>query len=259
MVLSNSHLAGSFRVPSVISDPTGWLTDLNAAVSRDFVKRRWVVRRCKNATDKILQNLESMRESDPFHDQVTAWLFATGVTTHVLLTAGLKNPTVRTRYVAVRQLLADYHRSDFYEVLLTLLGCAQMSRERAEIHLRALAGAFDAAKAVIKTPYFFASDISDIGRQVAIDGSWELIERGDHREAVFWMVATYSRCQKILYHDAPPDVQDKFSPGYLHLLADLGINSSADLYQRSDKVRNVLPRVWEVAEAIIAANPEIED
>jgi hypothetical protein len=62
---------------------------------------------------------------------VTAWLFATGVTTHVLLVAGLKNPTVRQRYVATRELLADYGRVDFYETLLELLGCAQMSRARA--------------------------------------------------------------------------------------------------------------------------------
>src|SRR5215216_3008046 len=259
MVLSNSHLAGSFRAPSVIADPNGWLTDLNAVVSRDFAKRRWVVQRCAHARDKILQNLEWSDRSQPFHDQVIPWLFATGVATHVLLTAGLKNLTVRQRYVGVRQLLADYQRSPFYEALLGLLGCADMSRERALVHLSALTSAFDAAKGVVKTPFFFASDISDIGRPIAIDGSAELISRGDHREAVFWMVATYSRCQKIFHRDAPPEMRERFGPGYRDLLGDLGITSSADLERRSDDVRAFLPRVWAEAEAIIASNAEIED
>jgi hypothetical protein len=190
---------------------------------------------------------------------VTAWLFATGVTTHVLLVAGLRNPTVRRRYLAARELLADYGRLDFYETLLELLGCAQMSRARVEHHLAALADAFDAAKAVITTAFFFASDISDAARPIAIDGSQELIARGFHREAVFWMVATYSRCQKVLYHDAPAEMQEKFRPGYRHLLGDLGIGSSADLRQRNEQVEECLPRVWEVAEAIMAANRDIED
>jgi hypothetical protein len=259
LILGQSHLAGSFRTPSIISDPSGQLTKLQAAVSREYAKRQWVYKRCEHARSKVLRNLQSLNESEPFHDQVTAWLFATGVTTHVLLVAGLKNPTVRRRYLAARELLGEYGYLDFYETLLELLGCAQMSRERVEHHLAALTNAFDAAKAVVKTPFFFASDLSDIARPIAIDGSRELIERGYHREAIFWMVATYSRCQKTLYHDAPVEMQDRFSPGYRQLLGDLGITSPADLQQRGEQVREFLPRLWEVAEAIIAANPGIED
>jgi hypothetical protein len=134
-----------------------------------------------------------------------------------------------------------------------------MSRARVEHHLAALAEVFDAAGAAVTTPFSFASDISDIARPVAIDGSRELIEGGNHREAVFWMVATYSRCQKVLYHDAPVGIQERFSPGYRQLLADLGISSFPDLQQRCQQIEALLPRVWEVAEAIMAANPEIQE
>jgi hypothetical protein len=258
-ILGQSHMAGSFRNPSIISDPSGQLTRIHEVVSRDFAKRPWVHKRCEHARDKVLRNLQGLNASDLFHDQVMAWLFATGVTTHVLLSAGLKNPTVRTRYVATRELLAEYGHSDFYYTLLEILGCAQMRRSHVEHHLAALADAFDGAKEVIETPFFFASDISDIARPIAIDGSWELIESGYHREAIFWMVATYSRCQTVLYHDAPQEMQDRFSPGYRELLADLGITGLGDLQRRSAQVKGLLPSVWEVAEAIIAANPGIED
>jgi hypothetical protein len=258
-ILGDYHMAGSFRAPGIISDPSGQLARLQAAVSKDYAKRQWVDKRCEDARNKILRNVESLHESDPFYDQVSAWLFAAGVTTHVLLVAGLRNPTVRRRYVAARELLAEYGHLDFYETLLELLGCARMSRMRVEHHLGALTDVFDAAKGVIKTPFFFASDISDIARPIAIDGSRELIERGYHREAIFWMVATYSRCQKVLYHDAPVQMQERFNPGFRQLLGDLGIASFADLQRRSEQVKEILPRVWEVAEAIMAANPDIED
>ncbi len=259
MILGNYHLAGSFRTASIIADPSGLLTALQTAVSKEYAKRYWVYRRCEHARNNVLRSVRSLPEMEAFHDQVTAWLFASGITTHVLLVAGMKNPTVRRRYLAARELLADYGYLDFYETLLELLGCAQLSAPRVAEHLAALAAVFDVAKTVIQSPFFFASDISDLARPIAIDGSRELIERGCHREAIFWIVATYSRCQKVLHHDAPVELQERFSPGYRQLLADLGITSFADLQKRSEWVKAVLPRVCQVAEAIMAVNPEIED
>lgn len=258
-VLSHYHLAGSFRRPGIISDPSGQLNKLYAAVSRDYAKREWVYKRCAHARTNVLNLVSSLNESAPLHDQVTSWLFATGVTTHILLVAGMRNPTVRKRYLATRELLIDYQLLDFYEILLEMLGCATMSRERVEHHLAVLEEVFDVAKTVLKTPYRFAADISDTGRPIVIEGSREMIERGFHREAIFWMVATYSRCQWVLAHDGPIEVQARFNHGYQHLLADLGITSFADLQHRCEQVKQSLPRIWEVAEAIIAANPEIED
>jgi hypothetical protein len=256
-VLGQYHLAGSFQGASVIADPSGALTKLQAAVARDYTKQHWVEQRCEDARSRILRNLEGIKAADPFHDQVTAWLFGTGVTTHVLLVAGLRNPTVRRRYVAVRELLADYGYLTFHETLLALLGCAKMDKAQVEDHLAALTVIFDVAKTMIKTPFFFASDLSDLARPIAIDGSRALIEAGYHREALFWIVATYTRCLKVLYHDAP-ERYAQFMPAFQHLLADLGITSFADLQQRSEQVKAFLPELWQVAAAIVAANPQIQ-
>lgn len=257
MILGQYNMAGGFRTPSVIADPTGRLTELQEAVSRDFAKRRWVYKRCEHARDKVLVGLQSLNESGPFHDQVMTWVFPTGVTTHVLLTAGLNNPTVRRRYEAARELLAEYGCTELYEALLEVLGCARMSPERAREHLAALSQAFDAAAAVIKSPFPFAGDISAFARSIAIDGSGELIESGRQREAVFWLVATYSRCRQVFDADAP-ELQERYNDGYRRLMADLGIQSFADLARRKASVEALIPRVWAAAEDIMAANRGIE-
>jgi hypothetical protein len=106
--------------------------------------------------------------------------------------------------------------------------------------------------------FFFAADISDVVRPMAIDGSRKLIARGEHREAIFWMVASYSRCQKVFHYDAPLPIQEQFGHGYQELLADLGIASFTDLQRRRDQIRHALPMGWQVAEAIIAANRAID-
>lgn len=258
-ILGLSHLAGSFRTASIIADPTGQLTTLQAQVARDYARRRWVYARCKHAEGKILDGFRRLRELEQFPDQVIAWLFATGVATHIPLLAGLKNPTVRKRYLAVRELLADYGWSDFYEPLLALLGCAEWDRARVEQHLITMTSVFDVAKTVVRSPFPFASDLTDPARPIAIEGSWELIERGDHREAVFWIVATYSRCLQVFAKDAPEALTEPFREGYRQLLGDLGIVSFADLQRRAAAVEAFLPRVWAVAEAIMAANTEIEE
>ena len=256
-ILGDFQRAGRFRSPAIILDRSGDLTTLQAAVAKSYAKRRWVLKRCEHARSHALRYVRLLNESAPPYEQVAVWLFA--APTQVLLVAGLRNPTVRRRYVDVRELLAEYGHGDFYETLLRLLGCALMSRTRVEHHLNALTDAFDAAKHVVKTPFFFASDISDAARPIAIDGSRDLIEHDLHREAVFWIAVTYSRCQQVLYHDAPAELRDRFDPGYRELLTDLGVASFADLQRRSHLIEEHIPHVWQVTQAIIEANLAIED
>lgn len=258
LVLGQYHLAGSFRGPSIIADPDGLLTPIHEVVAREYTRRRWVRARCAHAREKALHGLLG-RDDAPFHDQVNTWLFPTGITTHVLLVAGLRNPTVRRRYAAARELLLDYGQAAFYETLLAQLGCATMTAERAAEHLHALGTAFDDATAIVRSPFFFAADISAAARPIAIGGSEELIARGLHREAIFWIVATYCRCMAVFAQDGTPELRAHHDPGFHHLLADLGVDTTADLRRHKDALVDFMPRVWAVAEAIMAANPAITE
>ncbi len=259
-ILGDYHLAGNFCRATLLDDPTGRLASLQETVARAYARRSWVEARCRHALAHSRQYLHRRRDGDPLHLQAMAWLFGTGVTTHVLLVAGLENPTVRTRYVAVQRLLADYAHvaacRGLHQELLELLGSAALSQAAAGQHLAAMAAAFDAAQAAIRSPFPFGTDISPAGRIVAVEGSQALVSRGDHREALFWIGVTYCRCMEVLYADAPAQAA-RFLPGFHRLLADLGIRTPADLEQRCAQVEAFLPRLWTAAEAILAANPRI--
>ena len=119
-----------------------------------------------------------------------------------------------------------------------------------------MTGVFDATVPLSRTPFFFSSDVTAVAGPIV--GGRDLIARGEHREAMFWIVATYARCLTILAADAPA-VHADFRPGFAELIAALGIASPAGLARRAQDVLDYLPRLRRLTEAILAANPEIQD
>ena len=255
-VLINPYLAGSFWRPNNIKDPSGYLTKLHEFISKNFTKRKFVVKRCEFVENKILNNYQIKKEKS-LPDQVLSWVFPTGITAHLLLAAGFKNLTVRKRYVEVKKLLKNYGQQDFYSELLVILGCAHMNGEDVENHLEKLTEVFAVAREADNDSFPFSSDISSISRPIAIGGSRELIAKGYHREAVFWIVVTYSRCLKILLENASQKMDKKFITGYQKLLSDLGINCYTDLKKREKQLEKLLPQIWKTAESIIESNTKI--
>lgn len=137
-----------------------------------------------------------------------------------------------------------------------LLGCARLSAARTGHHLDELARTFDAAAEVARTPFFFSGDITAGARPVAIDGSRYLVERGDHREAVFWIIATFARCHTVLAADAPELHQARL-PAFRDAVADLGVTSTDDLLRRGERVIAFLPELRRTAEKILSAGTGI--
>ena len=76
---------------------------------------------------------------------------------------------------------------------------------------------------------------------------------------MFWIAVTQSRCHKVLSRDASEEMNQSFRNSYRDLVSDLGIPSFTEIRQRCIEIKRALSRVWEVAEAIMSANQEIED
>lgn len=253
-VLTHYHLAGSFRMDTIICDPTGCLHALQAEVATHFAEPSWVRRRCENVRQKIMQGLTYVNPKASYADKVNAWLFPTAITAHLILVAALRNPTVRLRYVRSAEVLRAAGHGDFHMEMLNLLGCTHLSPQRVHAHVDALELCFDAAVAAAKTLFPFSSDISHAARPIAIDASRTLIDNGLHHEAIFWIGATFARCHTILAEDAPIEVQQSFMPAFVAFMADLGISCEEDFIRRKEATLQFLPKIWDVAEDIISKN-----
>ena len=219
------HLAPNFASGQFLADPTGHLGRLRDAIAPGFASSEAVRARCASVAATISRRLAALDPAAPWPSLVTAWLFPTSLTAVVPMVAALRTPTVRLRYLAARELLPP----SMYERLLELLGCATVDRDVVAGHLDRLADVFDRTAAVAPS-----AEIGPAARPVAIGGSRELVERGDHREAVFWIVATWARCEAAE------------SPGFQAMTADLtGLAGPATLLDRRDTVVAFLPSLLE--------------
>ena len=236
-ILGHFQMAAAFQDLQVLADPSGHLARIRNIVAKHYPSRYWVRQRIHHAGDRALGYLQGIDDTGAWHDQVTAWLFGASLTTLILTTSALRAPTVRRRYVEARQLLAAHGKLEFYEGLLQLLGCTNWSKSQAAGHLAEVAAAFDQAKILPNTNFRFAADISDLARPIAVNGSQELIDQGFHREAVYWMVATFARCQWIFQRSASFAVRERFESRFQRIMGDLGIHSLADLKTRCCLVR----------------------
>ena len=258
-VLSDYRIGYSFRLPHVLPGASDKLCEMAAAVSRNFPKRHWVMKRTEDARANCLKYVNFVSEFDSEFDKVLVWLWAAGITTHIILAAALRNPTIRKRYLAAREVLSQYGHLDFYEFLLTLQGSHHFDSVTTQTHFHNAIEVFDVACEVCHKPFPYSSEIKMASRPKLINGTQELITKRFHRESVFWIVATYARCLRAFEHIGASSYLDRFRPGFEHILGDLGIKSLSDLGPRTEQVKASIPRAMAIAQLIMEAHPTIED
>ena len=256
-VLGSYHAANALATGAILDDPSGWLAGLQSTVRLEFPRRHRVEARCASVRAAVETGLARLSDTGSLAERTQGWVFPTGVMTHILLVAGLHNPTVRRRYETVRELLQAHGRLDLHERLLELLGCRDMDRETVERHLDTVTRLFDAAAPVRADSYRFSSDITAVARSISIDGSRDMIARGFHRESVFWLIVTGSRALQKLQHGLGPVAAASFEDGCTDLLSDLGIVRFGDFVERREQALALLPEVWEAAQDIMDATAEI--
>jgi hypothetical protein len=251
-VLGAYHLAGSLRYPeSVLYDRSGKLTSLQRDVGLHFSEPHWIRQRVDHALDRIRINLSTLQTAETREERLISWLFAAGVSTHVLLTAGQRNPTVRNRYAAVRTMLDDLGRPEFYPPLLDLVDSQRTEATVVERLVSQLEPLFDVASTTTSPKFHFSDDLSPSGRIGAIDASLHLIAQGHPREALFWLGVTAARAMTLLTAGGAKDECNRFDP-LLDELADLfAVGSQQEAATRDNALRTYLPVLRKQADQLI--------
>jgi hypothetical protein len=251
-ILLTHYLAYALHTDGILDDPQGWLRPLQVQVKAQYADETWVRRRCQGFIAYITDCTAQVNTAFPFHEQVTRWLFSTGITTFPILAAALQNCTVRKRYTAARAVLQTYGLMDFYPPLMKLLTGDDLHADSLPGHLRELEITFDLACRTTgpSSNYRFRSDISPIARPIALDGCRQLLNSPYPAEAVFWMAATFARCHAILHMDAP-DLHALRLPALRAFLAEMGITGPEAISRRNRELLSFLPEVERIADILI--------
>ncbi len=251
-VLCTHYLAFALCKDSILADPEGWLGPLHLAVKSQYAQARWVRRRCSAFIRRIQDGVAGFDIRAPFHEQVTSWVFPTGISTFPILAAALQNCTVRKRYTAVRMVLETYGMMEFYSPLMGLLTGGGFRSGSLPGHLAELEKTFDLAAASQgpSASYPYRGDISPASKAIAIDGCGKLIASSYPMEAVFWMAVTFARCHAILCMDVPEGDGERL-PSFRAFMSDMGIDSPGGFESRNQHLLAFLPEVERIAEVII--------
>ena len=257
-VLADYPVACHLARPSLIADPSGHLARLQRIVARDFARSEWVTKRCENVRDSMLRSvMEPLGTATGTFQAahcicvVPVWL------SHILLVADLQNPTVIKGPSVSKRILASGGRLDLHERMLALLGAVGMDRSAVEGYLDELTRCFDRAVQVRSRPCSSDWNLCEEAREDAIGGPGRLVESGDHREAMWWILRLRLLCQEVIRNDAPEEEKEPFERGLERLLAGLSLSAETVAKVKAAEARALLDDVMQFAREMIARDPRM--
>ncbi len=255
-ILRTHYLAGSFRCNRIIADETGWLAEITAFVSRHYYERVWVEARCR----RVLEKARTAFAFDPhagFAAAVNAWAFTAGAAAHLILVAGLENPTVRTRCLRTKALLQRFGMAATHEQLLDLLHCRRWTRSQTSDRFLQLNPFMERASALVDDSFAFRADMTEAGRRTAVEDGLRCCRQGLHREMVFWLYVSTVRTYQVLQQNGTAREAAQAEAFLWALLQDCGIDSLQDLRDSHGKAALGLGALWPDAQRLMDRHPDI--
>ena len=257
-ILGDHSRAYAFARPNLLLDGDGRLSAIQAAVAAQYAARVWVRRRCDDAFDRLRKSVRGAQvvsQFEPLHDQVLCWVYPLSAVAHVVLTADLKIPVVRACFGELRDTLLRYGRGDAYESILEVLGFQGLGRAQVVALFDACCRALAAAGEVLATPFFGSRVLQPSAHEIAVGAARSLLQKGDHRGALFPILWLHTMCIKVLATDGTAALHAQHAAAYRELLEALGIGSRAALAARVDRLYDFLPQLRRESQAVLEAKP----
>ncbi|HKP53266.1 MAG TPA: hypothetical protein VJ183_11515 [Chloroflexia bacterium] len=256
VVLANPSHGPNMATTQILADPTGILAPLQQAVAAEYARRRWIEARCEKEKASTEKALDTMRQaSTPTERFDSVWAFLSALS-GLLAVAQLKRPTTRRTLTLLRELLEAQGRPDLNEAALTLFGSAHMSRADVQAMLDQSVIAFDRSVEVYQTPTPFGFTIRPHLRPYLAEATQEMIDEGNHREAMFWIMALAGESYLVLHNDAPDAEKPEFAAQLLEMHAALGYTSTEAWAERLDAAERLAEEIYCIADALVALHPE---
>jgi len=140
-----------------------------------------------------------------------------------------------------------------------VMGSGHMTRLQVKAYLQEATRAFDRAVEVYQTPVPYGFKLHSHVRPYLVEGTQEMICPGQHREAMYWIPIFHWISNLALQNDAPEKEKTRFQVGFDRLLDDMGLGTLEDWAARAEQARALAEEIFQVADEIVAQNPDIVD
>ncbi|MGN0479767.1 MAG: hypothetical protein ACI4GO_10070 [Hominenteromicrobium sp.] len=252
-VLCTHYLAWAMARGCILADPCGLLEKRHREAASLWQKPPYVRARMEGFLTRLAESGMCFQPDAPLQDKVTAWAFGAGIAVFPILTAAGCNCTVRRRFSAVRAVLRAYGEEAFCAALTGLLTGPSFDAAGLPAHMDALERLFDLAAASEgpSAHWRFRCEISADTRRAAITDTRRIVLSGHPEDAVFWMLATFSRCLTVLWIDDRV-LWAREVTALSDFAASLGIHTDADIQARRTALCALLPEIRAVSERILS-------
>jgi hypothetical protein len=254
-VLANPSRGPNLATTQILADPTGILTPLHQAVAADYGRRRWIEARCAAEKASAEEWLTILRQAATPLDRLIAVRVFLGALSGLLAVAQLQRPTTRRALALLSELLAVQGRPDLQEAALILMGSAHLSQADVQTLQDQCVSAFDRAVVVYQTPIPFGFALRPHVRPYHVTGTQEMIDAGQHREALFW-ITCLDTAYLALENDAPEAEKPGFAAQFQTMLDALGYTTAETGAERVAAAERLAPEIYRIADALAACYPE---
>ena len=256
-VLSNPTLAHELTPDSIISDSNDRLKELSKTVIKEFNLRKWVLARCEAQKNLVINFLGNIREAASTNDCAFMLGWNGKFLTTLIALASLVPPTHRRSLVNFREQLEKLELEGLHEELLEVLGYAHLNRERVEHYFNHMSVMFDRAVEVKRSPCPFGFKIKKHLRPYIIDATKEMIEEGNFRETMFWIVTVIYVSNLALQNDAPEEERSRYQNIINSLTNELGLKTTDHIHDRKEAFNNYANKIFNKTQDIIESNPKV--
>jgi hypothetical protein len=269
-VLANPEIAHHLTVETILYDPDGLLAGLQAAVRRDYRRRRWVCARLGHERRGLAEAfglLASARAMWGASAEVNLLGYTMTFATAALSVAALDPPRMGSRTLLhLRESLARHGRLDLYETLLTTFGLATIAPSAVEDSLREATAGFDlvldirersASPEAIAGP--FQHKLHRHLRPYFVGACRTMLDEGHHREAMCWIVAYHLATSDVILAHGPAAAVTEFAARQAGLLRTLGLDTADARAAAIERATRLYDEMFILAESIVARHPDVID
>ena len=251
-ILCDPHQATHIARGKIICDPTGQLCKTQQTVKPVFAELEWIHKRMmwahKNAELKLTGCINATNERDMGY----FISYTLGVRNIAALPAiaSLRNPTFRRCAVVSRDILSQYGYDHLHEEMLDIYGSRSATASSVQALIPPLMELFRRAIVVSKTPFFFSFEFEPAAEPLFQNGIQEMIDSGDHREAMLFVLFLHAVCGQAIVFDGTEQDKLLFQTVFNSTTGLVGGQSLADIQERSRRSLAFLPSMMKACESI---------